>query len=237
MGCCELNFPADGRPTPAVVARMPGTAPPGRTRLWRARIVGWGLVLSLCATAPIAWYAGLRYRFVPFNFGVVEPGKLFRSGQISRHVIRKTLVGNSIGLIVDLSSRWEDTPDARAERSVAAELGVRRLNLTLRGNGVGDPAVYPQVIAAIVEANRGGRAALVHCQSGAQRTGGVIAAYRILVDGTAPAAAFAEMRCYGHDPVDNPHLIPFIESHLPQWRSQLAAEHIVNAPAATDRAR
>lgn len=237
MGCYELNLPADGPATPALVARTPGTTSRGRASLWSTRIVGWSLVLGLCAAAPIAWYSGLRYRFVPFNFGVVEPGKLFRSGQISRHVIRKTLVGNRIGLIVDLSSRWEDTPDARAERSVAAELGVRRLNLTLRGNGVGDPAVYPQVIAAIVEANRAGKAALVHCQSGAQRTGGVIAVYRILVDGTAPASAFAEMRCYGHDPQDNPHLIPFIESHLPQWRSQLAAEHVVNTPAATDRAR
>lgn len=225
MAGYELNRPADGHPTPAVA--VPRERPRRPARNWWACGIGLSVFLSVCAVAPIAWYSGLRYRFVPINFGVVDAGKLYRSGQISSHVIRKTLIGNHIGLIVDLSSRWEDTPDARAERSVAAELGVERLNLTLRGNGLGDPSVYPRVIAAIVEANRSGKAALVHCQSGAQRTGGVVAAYRILVDGISPQAAYAEMRCYGHDPQDNPHLIPFIEAHLPQWRTQLTAEHVI----------
>ena len=230
MACYELNLPADGRATPTVAAELQPELPRRPARNWWAYGIALSIFLSLCPAALIAWYSGLRYRFVPVNFGVVDAGKLYRSGQISSHVIRKTLVDNHIGLVVDLSSRWEDTPDARAERSVAAELGVQRLNLTLRGNGLGDPSVYPRVILAIVEANRSGKAALVHCQSGAQRTGGVVAAYRILVDGTLPQAAYAEMRCYGHDPQDNPHLIPFIDSHLRQWRAQLIAEHVIDGP-------
>lgn len=232
MGCYELNLPADERATRVVAADLRPNASRRSVRIWWTRGIRLGILLSLCAAAPIAWYSGLRYRFVPLNFGVVDAGKVYRSGQISSHVIRKTLVDNHIGLIVDLSSRWEDTPDARAERSVATELGVQRLNLTLRGNGLGDPSVYPRVIAAIIEANRSGKAALIHCQSGAQRTGGVVAAYRILVDGASPQAAYSEMRCYGHDPQDNPHLIPFIETHLPQWRARLMAEHVIDSPQA-----
>ena len=185
------------------------------------------LLLCLCAAAVVAWYAGLRNRFEPMNFGVVEPGKIFRSGQISKQVMRQTLVNNRIGVIIDLSSRWEETPDAQAERAIAKQLGIERINLTLRGNGVGNPNVYPQVLADIVRANHDGKAVLVHCQSGAQRTGGIVAAYRILVEGRPQDAAFAEMSEYGHRPHSNPELIPFIKSHLLEWRARLAAEHII----------
>src|SRR5215469_2630596 len=144
------------------------------------------------------------------NFGVVEPGRIYRSGQISRHVIRRTLADNHIGVIIDLSSRWEATPDAKAERVVAHDLGIERINLTLLGNGTGDPNIYPKVIEDIIRGNREGKAVLVHCQSGAQRTGGVVATYRILVEGQAPEQAFTEMERYGHSPHSNPKLIPFI---------------------------
>ena len=196
-----------------------------RPRRW---IIGAAVVFAVLAAAGvIAWYAGLSNRFVPMNFGVVEPGRLYRSGQISRQVVRRTLVNNHIGLIIDLSSRWEDTADARAERAYAKELGVERLNLTLRGNGVGDPTVYPRVLAAIVQANRQGKPVLVHCQSGAQRTGGIIAVYRMLVENQPPESAYAEMRRYGHDPRHNPELIPFLQQHLKEWKQRLADEGII----------
>ncbi|HEY2588087.1 MAG TPA: dual specificity protein phosphatase family protein, partial [Tepidisphaeraceae bacterium] len=168
----------------------------------------------------IWWFAGLRNRFEPVNFGVVEPGRLYRSGQITEPVIRKTLEKNHIGLIVNLS--LDDTPDERAEAAAAHDLGVERVNLGLSGDGLGDPNVYPKALADIIKANRDGKAVLVHCQSGAQRTGGIIAAYRILVEGKSPDDAFAEMRQYGHDPKHNPALIPWIREHLPQWKEQLA---------------
>jgi protein tyrosine phosphatase (PTP) superfamily phosphohydrolase (DUF442 family) len=213
--------------TDTSVQPLPASAVTRRSRTRRRWLVG-GSVLCLCAAAVVGWYAGLRNRFEPMNFGVVEPGRIFRSGQISKQVMRQTLVNNGIRVIIDLSSRWEETPDARAERAIAKQLGIERINLTLRGNGVGDPNVYPQVLADIVKANHDGKAVLVHCQSGAQRTGGIVAAYRILVEGRSEDAAFAEMGEYGHRPHSNPELIPFIKSHLPEWRAKLAAEHIIS---------
>jgi len=198
--------------------------------------VGFAVVcLSLMAAGIIVWYAGLRGRFFPINFGVVEPGRLYRSGQISHYVIRRTLEDNHIGMIIDLSSRHEATPDAKAERATAHELGIERINLTLLGNGTGDPSIYPKVIEDIVQANRQGKAVLVHCQSGAQRTGGIVAAYRILIEGEAPDQAFTEMERYGHSPHSNPKLIPFIRQHLDEWKATLARDHAADTEAATAR--
>ena len=127
--------------------------------------------------------------------------------------------------MIDLS--YETTADANAERATTAELGIPRLSFVLRGNGTGNPDRYPQAIAAIINADRQGKAVLVHCQSGAQRTSGVIAVYRMLVEGKSEAEAFAEAERYGHDPKRNPELIPFVGAHLDQWKEQLAAEHLL----------
>lgn len=204
----------DGPEKTVVIAPKP---PKQSGRRGIAIIVTIGLTCGLIGW----WYAGLRNWFEPVNFGVVEPGRIYRSGQISEHIIRKTLEQNHVGVIVSLSG--DESPDADAEKSAAAELGVDHIYLGgLAGDGIGDPNVYPKALAQILQANQKGKAVLVHCQSGAQRTGGVIAAYRILVEGEPPDRAFAEMRKYGHDPKHNPKLIPFIEEHLPQWRKQLA---------------
>jgi protein tyrosine phosphatase (PTP) superfamily phosphohydrolase (DUF442 family) len=200
--------------TAGLEACTPNVSESSRRTKMQGLFVG-ALLLGLA----IAWFAGLRNDFVPANFGVVEPGKIFRSAQISQQMIRHTLEAHHIGLIVNLAN--EDTPDLKAEELAARELGVGEVHLGLSGDGLGDPDVYPKAIAEIISANQHGKAVLVHCQSGAQRTGGIIATYRILVEGQSPEQAFAEMRQYGHDPKHNPALIPFIKQHLPHWKMQL----------------
>ncbi len=189
------------------------------------RIVVLVICIALIVEGAVAWTTTVRWWFFPNNFAVVEPGKLYRSAQLSRYLIRRTLLDHHIGLVIDLSR--DDTPDTAAERRITSELGIPRLNFVLRGNGTGHPDRYPSAIAAIVHANAAGKAVLVHCQSGAQRTGGVIATYRMLIEGKSEAEAFAEAERYGHDPKRNPNLIPFVESHLQEWKAQLAAEHVL----------
>ena len=204
----------------------PSSAPP-HPNMGRSKPPLWVVILSLIVMVgsfTALWYGGLRNNFLPVNFGEVEPG-LYRSGQISRHIMRGTLQDHHIGLVINLSS--DDTPDSRAEKEAIKEVGAEQVHLGLGGNGLGDPNYYPMALREIVKARQEGRGVLVHCQSGAQRTGGIIATYRILIEGKSPDEAFAEMKSYGHDPRHNPELIPFIQEHLPEWKAQLAQQHVL----------
>jgi protein tyrosine/serine phosphatase len=197
--------------------------PAARRRGIKLLAIAIGVVIVVFGA--VAWTNAVRWWYFPNNFAVVEPGRIYRSAQLSRFLIRRTLVNNHIGLVIDLSK--DHTADTAAEQRITAELGIPRLNFVLRGNGTGRPESYTQALAAIITANAQGKAVLVHCQSGAQRTGGVIATYRMLVEGKSEADAFAEAEKYGHDPKRNPSLIPFVRSHLAEWKAELAAEHLL----------
>jgi protein tyrosine/serine phosphatase len=205
------------------------TMPPAAPARKRSRALLIVIIAACIITGVIIWwYAGLRNQFFPDNFGVVEPGRIYRSAQIAPRIIRSTLVDNNIKVIIDLSH--EDSAAANAEQKVANDLGIERIAIPgLGGKGTGDPEAYTKAIHAIVEANRQGKAVLVHCQSGSQRTGGVIAVYRMLVQGKSEAEAFAEAGKFHHRDSQNPHLVPFVEQHLPEWKKQLQADGI--APA------
>ena len=213
--------PRAGHPHAPAAEIFPPRRPAGR----RLRVAA--VVLACILIGGVSWwYAGLRNYFFPDNFGVVEPGKIYRSAQIHPRVLRQTLLDNNIRVIVDLSQ--EESGDAQAEKQIAAELGIERISVPgLGGKGVGEPGAYPAALRAVVKANRQGKAVLVHCQSGAQRTGGVIATYRMLVQGWSENDAFAEAKQFHYRPTQNPHLVPFVEQHLGEWKATLEAEHVV----------
>ena len=80
--------------------------------------------------------------------------------------------------------------------------------------GPGRVEQYVGAIAAIARAERAGEPVMVHCIAGAQRTGGVIAVYEMLVERKPAAEAFAEMLRYGHDPSVNPKLTAYLDDHM-----------------------
>ena len=127
------------------------------------------------------WEDVIEDRVIPKRFGVVKEGRIYRSGQLSASLIKRTLVKYKIGVIVSLSGDSDDV-DKNAERQAAAELGIERLVFPLGGNGTGDINNYAEAIAAICEAQEKGNPVLVLCAAGAQRPGGVVATYRLLVE-------------------------------------------------------
>jgi len=143
------------------------------------------------------WHDFVKDRVVPKNFGVVENGLIYRSGRISAGLIKKTLVKYKIGAIVDLAADKGNDINQNAEKSAAAELNINRLVLPLKGDGTGDINNYASAIAAIVEARRAKTPILVHCAGGTQRTGGVIAAYQLLVEQKDASLVLKELKYYG----------------------------------------
>jgi tyrosine-protein phosphatase SIW14 len=182
----------------------PRSAPRARAR----RLVPIALALALAA--------GLFYRFAvrdnvfPKNFGVVEPGKVFRSGQLTPAAFRRVVEAHGVRTVVDLGSALRPdgrTDDPRVERlnqRVAESLGLTRYRFNLAGDGTGNPNYY--VAALRVMTDPSAQPVLVHCGAGSERTGAAAILYRRLTAGTPIEQAYAEAGEYRHDARRNPRL-------------------------------
>jgi protein tyrosine/serine phosphatase len=166
----------------------------------------------------------LRDRFVPKRWGVVEEGKIYRSGQLSRHLVKQMLESNGIQVVVDLT--WDDPHEANhvAEVAAIADLGIERRLCPLLSDGTGDVHVYARAVSEVDAAARQGKTVLVHCAAGAQRTGGVVALYRMLVQGKSPEFALAEMRQYKYDPQRSPRLLEYVNAHIGEIAADLVRD-------------
>lgn len=182
------------------------------------------------------WEAG-KYLIVPRRFGVVEQDKIFRSGRIAPHLLRATLQKHRLKVIVDLTE--PDRPDDQclifklffvtwhAEQAIAEELGIKRYNFQLYGDGTGNITNYAKAIAVIKQAREENKPVLVHCAAGVQRTGGVIASYRLLVEKQAPATIYAELTRYGWKPGKNKILLEYLNRHMAELNSLLQEMQVI----------
>ena len=110
----------------------------------------------------------IKYHFVPKRFGVVVPGHIYRSGQISAPLIKKILTKYNIRVIIDLTSADPNDPDKQAEKQAAAELNIKVLRFPMNGNGTGDVNYYANAVVAIANAEKQNLPVLVHCAAGAK---------------------------------------------------------------------
>ena len=68
---------------------------------------------------------------------------------------------------------------------------------------------------------------LVHCAAGSQRTGGVFAAYRTLVQGMAPEQAIAEMQKFDWDPDKDQVLLDYLNENIGHIAQQLVLAGVI----------
>jgi protein tyrosine/serine phosphatase len=202
----------------------PSKVSPGTRRKWvfaAVSAVAVGLVIG-------GWFGFVKNRVIPRKFGAVVGSRIYRSGQISSSLIKKVLTQHKIRVIVNLNAAGGDDRDKQAEEQAAKELNIKVLHFPLSGKGTGDVNNYAGAVAAITDANKQGLPVLVHCSAGAQRTGGVIAAYRLLVQKKDPAFVIGEMKHYGWNPRDNPELVPFLNSNMAQLSLLLKQAGVIN---------
>lgn len=175
-----------------------------------------------------AWMEFVHDRIFPKRFGVVEQGEIYRSAQLHPALIEDVLREYRIERVVDLQY-WEEKPGIVAEKAAVERLGIPQFRFPLNGNGTGDIEQYVLAIEQIHEATSNGEPILVHCAAGAQRTGGVIAAYRTLVQGKPAREAVIEMTQYDWDPVDDRVLLEFLDEHSDYLASRLIGLGIIDA--------
>lgn len=205
-----------------------GNPSPGRKNI--RRLIIFGLVaLVLIAGAWGGWEMVLKDRLATKRWGVVEQGCIYRCGRLPLDRVRAILINHNIRVLVDLT---ENNPTNRfqiRERAAALKTGIEYHNFPLIGDGTGDLANYADAIAIICRSRAEGKPVLVHCAAGAQRTGGVVAAYRILVEGRAPEMVRAELRQYGWKPGKDQVLIDYLNRNMAALAEQLNRRKVIPA--------
>ena len=204
-------------------------APLNRNRISRRLVISALAALALIAGAVVSWDLVLKDRLATRHWGVVEQGRIYRSGRLPLDRARDTLANHRIGVLIDLTENKPDNRFQLKERAAAVELGVEYHNFPLSGDGTGDIAHYADAIAVMCRARREGKPVLVHCAAGAQRTGGVVAAYRVLVEGMSPAEARAELKRYGWKPVKDQVLLDYLNRNMAELAALLLARQVIGA--------
>lgn len=195
--------------------------PKTRIRLYRclamtglAALIAWLLVLLLdnqfaallLAMAAMAllskvWKRHLSQRLLAKRFAAVIPGRLYRSGQISRHHIRRILVRHGIAMVIDLTHESPTpSPHQRAERQAIDALAIKGERFVMNGDGTGDLAAVVDAVTALHRSLQGSEPVLLHCAAGVQRTGHVLSAYLLLVERVSPALVYQYMERFGWEP-------------------------------------
>lgn len=167
--------------------------------------------VALVATLIVGYRVAARDEVFPRNFGVVEPGVLYRAARLTPAATRQVVERYAIKTIVDLGAYDKSPADEEIARRTALALGVKRYVMRLNGDGTGNPDYYVQALKVLLDpANQ---PALVHCAAGTQRTGACVMMYRHMTQGTPYEAGLEEAKTYGHDPQDNPKLWPYVQKN------------------------
>ena len=193
------------------------------------------LAVLTVAAAWVAWdsgYCSIRDHFLPRRFVAVIPGRLYRSGWIDARLVEDVLRDHAIGLVVDLTAP-DDATESRertAERAAVRRLGIDYRSCPLRGDGTGDVQQYADAVAAIAHAQSRGQPVLVHCAAGDKRSGGVVAAFLLLVDGVPTDVAKGEIGRFSKHGVPSDTVLHYLDDHLAEIAERVRDEGCALAP-------
>lgn len=167
---------------PRVQPASPGS--PVRLGLLLAVLLG-ALVLPGCNSGPrgVAASEGIP------NFARVTPA-LFRGAQPDERGLA-SLARLGVRTVINLRMPADTWP---GEEAAARAQGLTYVNVPLPGLSAPTDAQVAQVLGLIATSPS---PVFVHCEHGADRTGTIIASYRMQQDGWTAEQAFAEAKLYG----------------------------------------
>jgi tyrosine-protein phosphatase SIW14 len=165
-------------------------------------------VVSLIAgTQASGCQSEKRLRGLP-NFGRVAEN-LYRGGQPTSGGFN-ALHAMHVGIVVNFR---DDRAEMTSEKREVESLGMKYIGIPWSANHEPSSAQLVEFLD-LVRANQNTKI-FVHCRRGADRTGVMIAAYRIAVEHKSAAESVSEMRHFHYDWLFRPQLKRYIES-LPE---------------------
>ncbi|MEM9417937.1 MAG: hypothetical protein AAGA25_02635 [Planctomycetota bacterium] len=192
-----------------------------RRRPLHAVVIGVLICLVLAGGAVAAF----EDQLIPRRLGTVVEGTVYRSGQIDRRLIRGVLQSHNIERVVLLHGYATHNPDHVAEMQAIKDLSIDYERFPMSGNGLGTPEQYASVVELLHDAVQNDVITLVHRGAGTQRTGGTVAAYRLLVEKADPIEVTLESMRYDWSPNDPDSLWPeFLNENM-----GVIAQYLVDA--------
>jgi protein tyrosine phosphatase (PTP) superfamily phosphohydrolase (DUF442 family) len=205
-----------------------------------ARIVRWALVAAVVVLLTVVPF--VRFRAVYAHgkrLREVEPGRVYRSGQMNADGFRDARDECGIRTVVCLR---DDAPDPDValsfcscggtvkESELCRQLGLRFVYITPDLVPRGDvPAKRPEAIERFLEVmdDPASYPVLIHCNAGLNRTGVLVAVYRMEKQGWTRAEAFRETLDNGFGRSQctsaNDYIKQYILSYRPGLRQPEAA--------------
>lgn len=177
------------------------------------------------------WQRQLKHILRLKRFGVVVPGRLYRSGQLSRFRIEGVLRRRRITTILDLTGEDDGDPHDQGEegRCIGA-MGLAGHRFPMAGDGTAKvPGTVLRAVVTLEQALQSGETVLVHCAAGAQRTGHILTAWLLLVHKANPEEVFHFMRRYHWDPLRNTAWPKQLNEGMAELADGLVAAGIISA--------
>lgn len=148
------------------------------------------------------------------NFGVIAPGRAYRSAQLDATSLRLVLNEYGIRTIVNLRGATPGALWYENERRVAAETGARLVDIDMSAMRLPDRATLLQLYDTLRTAEG---PLLIHCQAGADRTGAVATLWRMIVLGEPRDVAARELTIFrGHFSAVRPEMDQLVRMFEPR---------------------
>lgn len=159
---------------------------------WIRRLL---LLLAVPAAVLAAYFLSL---FAHDNFHIVSPGLVYRSAQMNGDALAGIIREYGVKSILNLRGSAMDKDWYVEELNTARRLGVQHYDFALSATRELKDTEMDEILATIRDAPK---PVLIHCKSGADRTGLVGALYLYGLEGRSASAAGRQMTVlYGHVP-------------------------------------
>lgn len=144
------------------------------------------------------------------NFHVVAPG-ILRGAQPKDEAFAVLKTEGRVKTVIDLR---QEKDQIAAEKSLVEGLGMTFVSIPMSGGREQSPETVNKVLSIMTDPAR--QPVFVHCQAGKDRTGLILAAYRMKYNGWSQEDAVQEMLAYGYDR----GCCSAMEASLTQWSAR-----------------
>jgi uncharacterized protein (TIGR01244 family) len=176
-------------------------------------------VLAALLLLGLGWaaYRVVDRRLPYYHFRTVTPGVFYRSGQMTPEQLQEAVSRYGVRTVINLRHEEDWAEWHQQERQTAARLGVRHVDIPLRGDEPPRPDHLPLLYEVFDdEANY---PVLVHCHKGSIRSAALEGFYRREYLREGPEHAFDDVETWGHDlEAEVPRIAAFIRHYSPRRR-------------------